>query len=422
MLSIKIIDQNRSFDVLKLWTSRILFYFILFLLTLGLSHYILMQLGPSSYSMASARYMISALIQSEAAIMAIIVTLSLVAVELAASSYSVRMIDLLKVYNPDFWILIMIYILSMIYSIFVLMSISDKSSSKIELMISFAYHTGVYSFLILFPYLFRTLQMLKPSTLLNMQAMKISTPNIMKAISSDVHTAHEKDPIQPIIDIVSSALLNHDFETIRNGLNIIGMRSKEIFLYKEIDETEMKMISYYIFSRLARFAKFTLNHNDEDATFIVIKNLEVLWDELKNKDPRESVLQASSSLEEIGKVSADMSEINVLSAVINHLYDIGQWSLDYNYDGETSRIIDSLSSVCLSCIEKRMDPWIIENIIISCIGKLGVKASYSGKFLSIQQTIESMNDLNLSMEIGESSQYQHLCGKTEKIIEYISKD
>ena len=42
----------------------------------------------------SARNMISALVQSEAAIMAIVVSLSLVAVQLAASVYSIRIIKI----------------------------------------------------------------------------------------------------------------------------------------------------------------------------------------------------------------------------------------------------------------------------------------------------------------------------------------
>lgn len=50
----------------------------------------------------SARYVLSSLVQSEATILAIVVTLSLVAVQLAASSSS-RVIDIFK-RSPDLWI------------------------------------------------------------------------------------------------------------------------------------------------------------------------------------------------------------------------------------------------------------------------------------------------------------------------------
>lgn len=415
MISIKTINEKIFIDVLYLWISRIVLYLFLFLITLVISNHLFLVFGPSSYSMESARYMVSALIQSEAAIMAIIVTLSLVAVELASSSYSVRMIDLLKSYNPDFWILMIIYIVSMIYSMFVLRSIPDKGNGAIEKQISFAYHTGVYSFVILFPYLIRTLNMLKPSTLLNIQAMKLTVSNINAAISSDVDKAQEKDPIQPIIDMISSSLLNHDFETTRNGLNIIGMRAKGIFSHNDRGMTERKVVANYVFSRLSRFGKFTLKHDDEEATFIVIRNLEILWEELKKTDPTESIMQASSSLEQIGTVAAELSQKNILSTVISHLYDIGQKALDNkDYDSEASRVIDSLGSVGVACIENRMEPRIIEEIIHD-IGKLGLKASEKSFPASRYLALASMDSLKDSIQFVEIPEYQRLCRKIVRI-------
>lgn len=422
MTSIKIIKENFSTDILHLWISRIAFYILLFLFSIGILHYIVVLFGPSTYDMTSARYMISALIQSEAAIIAIIVTFSLVAVELASSSYSVRMIDLLRTYNPDFWILMVIYIGSMAYSLFVLKSIpGDESKYDIQLHIAISFYTGVYSFLTLFPYIFRTLHMLKPSTLLNIQAMKLTADSITTDIHSDTYTAHENDPIQPIIDIISSSLLNHDFETTRNGLNIIGMRAKEIFIRNNLEPTKQKIIANYIFSRLARIGKFTLKHSDEDATFIVIRNLEILWKELEKNDFGESVLQASSSIEQIGTVAADTDQRYVLSTAINHLYEIGQKSIDKKYDGESSRVIDSLGSIGVSCVNKRIDHSIVEEIINS-IGKLGIKASESDQELSISKSLDSINALKGSMKLIETPEYQQLCQKSDILTRSIAQD
>ncbi|ABE53078.1 DUF2254 family protein [Methanococcoides burtonii] len=421
MISVKIIKEAFSTDVLHLWISRIAYYILLFLFSIGILHYINVLFGPSTYDMTSARYMISALIQSEAAIMAIIVSFSLVAVELASSSYSVRMIDLLRAYNPDFWILMVIYIGSMTYSLFVLKSIpGNEGKYDMQLQIAISFYTGVYSFLTLFPYLFRTLHMLKPSTLLNIQAMKLTAGSITTDVHSDAYTAHENDPIQPIIDIISSSLLNHDFETTRNGLNIIGMRAKEIFIRNNLEPTKQKIIANYIFSRLAKIGKFTLIHSDEDSTFIVIRNLEILWKELEKNDLGESVLQASSSLEQIGTVAADTNQRSVLSTVINHLYEIGQKAIDMNYDGESSRVIDSLGSVGVSCVNKRIDPLIVEEIINS-IGKLGIKASESDQELSVSKSLDSMNALKGSMELIETPEYQQLCLKSENFSRSITK-
>jgi uncharacterized membrane protein len=67
----------------------------------------------------SARYMLSALVQSQAAIVAIVITLTLIAVQLTASAYSPRVMDIFKK-NPDMWILLSCYGFSIFYGFIVL--------------------------------------------------------------------------------------------------------------------------------------------------------------------------------------------------------------------------------------------------------------------------------------------------------------
>ncbi|MFQ6119549.1 MAG: hypothetical protein ACE5KE_06660, partial [Methanosarcinales archaeon] len=78
--------------------------------------YILIFIGinPSYCDLTNIRYMLSALIQSEAAIIAIVITLSLVAVQLTASSYSSRVMVIFRD-SPDLWFLMFSYIGSIIY-------------------------------------------------------------------------------------------------------------------------------------------------------------------------------------------------------------------------------------------------------------------------------------------------------------------
>ncbi|KXS41336.1 MAG: hypothetical protein AWU59_2151, partial [Methanolobus sp. T82-4] len=196
----------------------------------------------------------------------------------------------------------------------------------------------------------------------------------------------------------------------RNGLNIITLRAKDILTQEGLESTDRKIVANYIFSRMARFGKFTLKHNEEDATFIVIEKLELIWDELYKSDPAESILQASSSLEQIGKAAADIDQKDVLHTVVNYLYDQGQMAIYGGYDGETSRVIDSLASVGMSCVEKRTDPLIIENIVRN-IGRLGIKASELDRTASVSQSMESLEALKDSMELIGTPDYQRLCKK-----------
>src|SRR5271157_1093112 len=57
----------------------------------------------------SARYLLSTLVQSEAAIVAIAISLSLVAMQLAVSLYSSRIMEIFKK-NPLIWAFLLLYI------------------------------------------------------------------------------------------------------------------------------------------------------------------------------------------------------------------------------------------------------------------------------------------------------------------------
>lgn len=110
--------------------------------------------------MDSARYLLSALIQSEAAIVAIVITLSFVAAQLAAASYSTRVIEVFINYkkNPEPLILLLIYGSAMFWGLGVLKLIEVDNSylnnqSNLEIYISFSYYLGIFAFMALVPYI-----------------------------------------------------------------------------------------------------------------------------------------------------------------------------------------------------------------------------------------------------------------------------
>ena len=92
----------------KLWSGRIFVYSLLLLLVIFVGAIVFAKFNLFHTDANSARYMLSALVQSQAAIVAIVITLTLIAVQLTASAYSPRVIDIFKK-NPDMWILLGCY-------------------------------------------------------------------------------------------------------------------------------------------------------------------------------------------------------------------------------------------------------------------------------------------------------------------------
>ena len=85
---------------ISLWARRLALYICLGAFIIVISHLVFSYSGFLHTDVDSARYMLSALVQSEAAIVALVVMLSLVAVQLAAQSYSARVIEVFR-RTPD---------------------------------------------------------------------------------------------------------------------------------------------------------------------------------------------------------------------------------------------------------------------------------------------------------------------------------
>lgn len=116
-----------------LWLRRLAFYSSLGAVVILASHIAFSYFNLLHTDVDSARYMLSALVQSEAAIVALVVTLSLVAVQLAAQSYSARVIEVFR-RTPDLWILMGIYGIAIFYGLGVLKLI-EKVNPTVNLQI-----------------------------------------------------------------------------------------------------------------------------------------------------------------------------------------------------------------------------------------------------------------------------------------------
>ena len=229
-----------------------------------ITHYIF-SYGFVEIEPSSAQYAVSSLFQGEAAILGIVVTISLVAVQQAASNYTPKIIKIFEDINKnaDFYILIVVYILSMVYSLWVLFQINFESESILDfdkyiLFKSFKYHLimvyslGVFSLITLIAYSLNTLYLLNPYTIISLLSEDITLSNIAQSIAQSkpmqliepvTDPKQPKtmqliepvtDPIQPIVDIVNTSINKRDKDTVIFGLNAI--ESKVMYILKNNSE------------------------------------------------------------------------------------------------------------------------------------------------------------------------------------------
>lgn len=296
ILSLKFYNIIKS-PIHYLWIKRTLFYLITCLLTVFLSYFILFNFNLLHTQVDSAQYMISALIQGEAAIIAIIITLSLIAVQLSASSYSTRVIDLFKYGNPDFWIILITYVGLITYGLGLLKLIEGPSSSisNHEISIIILYSFSIFSLIALIPYLWNTLDLLKPLRITELLVNKISIENLSSAVGHrqlDPHSnpilewisyiflfSIEKkkidDPIQPVFDILTRSLINHDYETTRQGFELIQQSTNNIIESNYDNNSVFSLILDKIAIDFTSFTKFVIIKKEED---LILKSIKILHD------------------------------------------------------------------------------------------------------------------------------------------------
>ncbi|WP_319509160.1 DUF2254 family protein [uncultured Methanolobus sp.] len=268
------------------------------------------------------RYLLSALVQSLAATIALVITLSLVAVQLAAQSYSARIIDVYK-RNPDMWILLCIYIITIFYGLGLTKIIGlGILGNYIEGAIFVAYFMGFFAFVCLVPYMLKTLDLLKPSTVITLLAEEITKEKILEFLDNG-DDVDEKDPIQPIIDIINNSLDRNDYETVRNGLKAIKNSTILIFENAHFLIGEEDKVASRVLQHVERFGTQAAKKENEDSTLATIQILEKIGIKATEQKLEEVSIKTSLTLGKMGVEAVKQKLDKVASETVKALGNIG---------------------------------------------------------------------------------------------------
>jgi len=296
----------------KLWTKRFIEYIILILLVAFVVGCLFARFDLYHTDPDSARYMLSALVQTQAAIVAIVVTLTLVAVQLTASAYSPRVIRIFRD-NPDMWILLLFYVFSILYGLLVLKMIQAGDLREISLFGSYleyhifsAYIAVAFTFFMLFPYMWNIINLLNPATIINRLAAEITPDNLLKS---------KEDPIQPIMDIVHGSIMRYDLATTRFGLNmltdkIVGLIATELAA-DDSHKAAVKALNDRFCTPVAFAGKLAVSRDDEKSTLEAIKNLQRFAESVVTKVNdefavlEEAAVRAAYLLDVVGRAAAE---------------------------------------------------------------------------------------------------------------------
>lgn len=347
--SVKTIKEKvRDWKSRHFWITRFFEYILLlglvtFVIALIFSCFNLIHTEPTS-----ARYMLSALVQSQAAIVAIVVSLTLIAVQHTASAYSPRVIRIFRD-NPDMWILLLFYGFSIFYGLLVLKMIRGAedtsqiviSNISLEAYISSVYALGISTFAILCLYIWNIMGLLTSETIIKRLKIEITKDNLLNS---------EEDPIQPIMDIVHGAIMKYDLETTRVGLKAVTEQVIEI-----IDSDSEEKISGHFCSHLERVGELAVNKQDEESASEAIESLGYFGFLTAEKGLEDATTTAAASLEVVGIVAAEKGLEDAPWRIAGSLEDIGTIAVEKGLKRALWRIAWSIGYIGTAAMKKSLE-------------------------------------------------------------------
>jgi len=382
----KYADINNRFEkkihILEYWRKRIKYYVLILIFTILILHLFFAIFIPDETDPNSARYVLSAMIQSQAAIIALVVSLLLVAVQLTASSYSKRTISIVK-RNPDFWIVLSSYMLSISFSMIILKLIENDDVH--ELYISLSIYFTIFTFTILFPFLINALNILKPSSFIQELNNDITQKYIIS--NKKKYGSNPDDPFYPIMDFFKDSILKHDFDITREILTII--KSKIIKLISS--NTDENTLDYFYF-HLQKMADFVAQFKKGG---IFNEILDIYGDII------------------IILLNEDTNE-NIRLKTIDSLQFIGQLAVENKLDYSTEKALKLITKIGQNISRSELEDTIRTRRTILAIGSIGINASKAKLITSVPKAIEYLYILGKC-----ASENEKLNDLTLNIIEFI---
>jgi hypothetical protein len=420
------------------WINRILFYTTIFasialafIIVFGIFNLIFpnFTFPNDAIDYDNERYLLSALVQSLAATIALVITLSLVAVQLAAQSYSARVIDVYK-RNPDMWILLCIYIFTIFYGLGLTKIVGlGILGNYMEGAIFVAYFMGFFAFVCLVPYMLKTLDLLKPSTVITLLAEEITLEKVLMAADYEDESIYERDPVQPIFDIINSALARNDYETVRNGLSSIQKSTTDIIEKIELNNEE-EIFAEHMMERIKWLGIQAANKNNEDSTLwavinlgkiglrsaeekheiatqIAVNKIESLATEVINQNLVESAELSIQILVSISIISTENKLKNTSRNAVRTLGIVGKRLVHNNIEKPGSLAAMGLGKIIVKAITNELEITAISASLE--LGSIAKKAAEEKRELITVTAIDTLENL------GNDDSYQDI----ELIVEYL---
>ncbi len=422
---IKLDNKFQKFDITHpwiLWTTIYSLFFIITIITCFSGFY---QFHLFQTDVNSARYLLSALIQCQAAIISIVITLTLIAVQMTASTYTPRVTAIFGK-NPNMWLLLFFYALSIVGGALVLKTITGNDGTipnTTEIFVSIIFALGIFTLIALFIYIRNIIELLKVENIVKRLANEIDNKDILD---------EEKGALQSIFDIIHKSIMNYDLATMRGSLSELNFRFIDLINANTKNSVESEGIedssNYFpnegsnidisnIFCRyIERCSRIALKNDDEESIIEILTILDLFAQSIAEQKLEQSFRNALDSIKTIGILSLEFNYLNACSVAEKSIGRAGKNAAINDLDFSHFLLIDALEEIGCLAVAKGVYP-VAMNVILD-IESIEINAANNNIFSHLIPAVKSIERIALDVQ---DKEFEEISVKSIEIIKELSR-
>jgi hypothetical protein len=324
---------------LETWEKIIIFSiigFFLVLIALSLSHSVTFTVATGD--LENARGILEGVgVEGLSAIFAIVISLTLMAVQFASQQYTHRIMDL-HIKSLTFWSVIVIYLGSLLYNVFALGIVEEPVDIR---YIEISMLLTALCFVMLIPYFFITMVRLRPERVISNLMTKLDEDYLssikQRLKEGETRLPAEVDKMLAITEIIEKSIGSGDSGTARFGIGEIYKRYKSAMTR----ENEVYVSPYFLGHILGIGREAILKADDDSmvqvlaifgevgmhaiprsmklTTEMVLENIEIIGFKVL-KDYDVATQQMIDSLHDMLKELLKLNDPNDEAAILAHIF------------------------------------------------------------------------------------------------------
>lgn len=334
----------------------------------------------------TARYFLSALVQSQASIIAIVVTITLVAIQHTAATYTPRVIDIFKA-SLSMWAILIIYIISISYGCLILMLIEESQGLIINNfvgLIEFAFLLEILTLTALIPYMSRTIDLIK-------------IENIIKSLSDKIAIGDNcEDNIQSIADIITRSIRDYDIKTVDKCLDALIVRFEKIDA-SDNDREKIEKVGRILVGSLTTCGWSAVRLERNGSTQKITHTLYKIGHlALKPDYSCDLINSIISAFDGIGIGAARRGLVQACDTIIHSLYELGEDSITKHSDCSSIALNDIVRAILriLINVPENDRSQLRDKVVINLVSLEKVKPNTVPRVLTELQAMLIKEDLD----------------------------